>query len=116
MQIVELENLQTLTDFVVGNQEVGLSVRELSKFPNLGGKLCIQNLHKVIDVSEVFDAKLKRKERIEELDVYWDEQTEDSPSQEVILEELQPSIYLKKLSIGFYGGKSFPSWLGDFSF
>jgi hypothetical protein len=116
MQLVELENLQTLTVFVVGEQEVGLSIRELSKFPNLRGKLHIQNLHKVIDVSEVCDTKLKSKEHIEELSLYWDKQTEDSPSQEVILDELQPSTNLKKLSIDFYGGTSFPSWLGDCSF
>ncbi|PNY05168.1 CC-NBS-LRR resistance protein [Trifolium pratense] len=116
MQLVELENLQTLTVFVVGQQEVGLSVRELSKFPNLRGKLHIQNLHKVIDVSEVCDTKLKSKEHIEELSLYWGKQTEDSPSQEVILDELQPSTNLKKLSISFYGGTSFPSWLGDCSF
>jgi hypothetical protein len=35
MQIVGLENLQTLTVFIVAKQETGLSVRELGKFPNL---------------------------------------------------------------------------------
>ncbi|XP_058721458.1 putative disease resistance RPP13-like protein 1 [Vicia villosa] len=117
-QVVGLENLQTLTVFLVAKQEIGLSVRELGKFPNLRGKLCIVNMHNGIDVSEVCDANLKNKEYLEELKVYWDGQTEDSPTptEKAILNELQPSINLKKLSIGFYGGTSFPSWLGDCSF
>ncbi|RHN66444.1 putative leucine-rich repeat domain, L domain-containing protein [Medicago truncatula] len=116
MQIVRLENLQTLTVFLVGKQKVGLSIRELGKFPNLRGKLCIKNLQNAIDVSEACDANLKHKVHLEELEVYWDQQTEESPTNEVILNELQPSINLKKLSIKFYGGISFPSWLGDCSF
>jgi hypothetical protein len=73
-------------------------------------------LHNIIDVSEVCDANSKSKEHLEELQVYWEEQTEDSPTKEVILNELQPSINLKNLSIAFYGRRSFPSWLGDCSF
>lgn len=68
-QIVELENLQTLTVFVVGKKEFRLSVRELRKFPNLRGRLRIQNLHNVIDFNEACDANLKSKEHIEELEV-----------------------------------------------
>jgi len=116
MQIVRLENLQTLTVFVVGDQEVRLSVRELGKFPNLRGKLCIQNLHNVTDVSEACDANLKSKEHLEELKLYWDEEYKDSSIDKVVLGALQPSTNLKKLSIDIYGGTSFPSWLGDSSF
>ncbi|WJX25681.1 hypothetical protein P8452_14697 [Trifolium repens] len=115
-QIVGLENLQTLSVFVVGKQEVGLSVRELGKFPYLRGKLSIKNLHNVIDVSEVCDANLKSKEHLEELELCCAENFEDSPIDKVVLDVLQPSINLKKLTIGLYGGTSFPSWLGDSSF
>jgi hypothetical protein len=111
-QIVGLENLQTLSVFVVGKQEVGLSVRELGKFPYLRGKLSIENLHNVIDVSEACDANLKSKEHFEEVELYF----EDSPKDKVVLDVLQPSINLKKLTIGLYGGTSFPCWLGDSSF
>jgi hypothetical protein len=45
-------------------------------------------LHNIIDVSEVCDANSKSKEHLEELQVYWEEQTEDSPTKEVILNEL----------------------------
>jgi Leucine-rich repeat (LRR) protein len=115
MQIVELKNLQTLTFFVVGKHGIGLSVSELGKFPNLRGKLCIQNLHNVIDVNEACDANLKSK-HLEKLELYWDKNFEDSPIDKVVLDALQPSINLKKLTIGSYGGTSFPSWLGDSSF
>ncbi|CAK8564995.1 unnamed protein product [Lathyrus sativus] len=138
IQIVGLENLQTLSVFIVGKQEVGLSVRELGKFPNIRGKLYIKNLHNVINVSEACDANLKNKELIEELKLCWneqthdsvlcwdeqthdsvlcwDEQTRDSQTDKAVLDGLQPSINLKKLTIDSYGGTSFPSWLGDSSF
>ncbi|XP_045790417.1 putative disease resistance RPP13-like protein 1 [Trifolium pratense] len=116
MEILELENLQTLTTFVVGNQKDGLSVRELGKFPNLQGKLCIQKLHNVIDVVEAYGANLKSKEHIEELILRWGDLTEDSQTARAVLDALQPSTNLKKLSIDLYGGTSIPSWLGDSSF
>lgn len=115
-EILGLENLQTLTTFVAGKKEDGLSVRELGKFPNLKGKLCIQKLHNVIDVVEAYDANLKSKEHIEELVLRWGELTEDSQTAKAVLDALQPSINLKKLSIDFYGGTSIPRWLGDSSF
>jgi hypothetical protein len=116
MEILELENLQTLTTFVVGDQKNGLSVRELGKFPNLQGKLCIQKLHNVNDFVEAYGANLKSKEHIEELILRWSELTEDSQTAKAVLDALQPSTNLKKLSIDLYGGTSIPSWLGDSSF
>jgi len=65
---------------------------------------------------EAFSANLKCKEQIEELVLQWGEQTEDHRTEKSVLDMLQPSINLKKLSIGYYGGKSFPSWLGGSSF
>ncbi|RHN52811.1 putative P-loop containing nucleoside triphosphate hydrolase, leucine-rich repeat domain, L [Medicago truncatula] len=116
MEILALENLQILTTFVAGKQGEGLSVKELDKFPNLWGKLCIQKLHNVIDVAEAYEANLKSKEHIEELVLLWGEPTEDSQTSKAVLDALQPPINLKKLSIDFYGGTSLPCWLGDFSF
>jgi len=113
MQIVGLNNLQTLTDFSVGKQDTGLSVKELGKFPNLQGKLCIKNLQNVIDAIEAFDVNMRNKEDIEELELQWSKQTEDSRIEKDVLDMLQPSFNLRKLSISLYGGTSFPSWLGD---
>ncbi|MCH86390.1 CC-NBS-LRR resistance protein, partial [Trifolium medium] len=96
--------------------QVGLSIKELRKFPHLQGKLTILNLHNVIDSMEAFAANLKSKEHIEELVLQWGEQTVDHQTDKNVLDVLQPSINMKKLTIGYYGGKSFPSWLGDSSF
>jgi hypothetical protein len=115
-QIVELENLQTLTVFVVGKQSIGLSIRELGRFPNLRGKLFIKNLENVIDVVGAYDTNLKSKEHIEELTIQWGKETDDSLKDKDVLDMLQPSPNLKKLSIDLYGGTSFPSWLGNSSF
>ncbi|CAJ2639062.1 unnamed protein product [Trifolium pratense] len=115
-QIVELENLQTLTVFVVGKENIGLSVRELGRFPKLRGKLFIKNLENVIDVVEAYDTNLKSKEHIDELTLHWGKETDDSLKDKDVLDKLQPSSNLKKLSIDLYGGTSFPRWLGDSSF
>ncbi|CAK8565007.1 unnamed protein product [Lathyrus sativus] len=115
-QIAELENLQTLNVFVVGKKNIGLSVRELGKFPKLRGKLVIKNLQNVIDVMEASDTNLKSKEHIGKLTLQWDEETDDTLNERNVLDMLQPSANLEKLSIISYGGTSFPSWFGDPSF
>ncbi|KAK2386229.1 putative disease resistance RPP13 protein [Trifolium repens] len=116
MEIAKLENLQTLTVFVVGERHVGLSIKELSKFPNLQGKLTIKNLHSVVNAREAEDANLKSKEKIEELELLWGKQSEDSQKVKAVLAMLQPPTSLKSLNINLYGGTSFPSWLGNSSF
>ncbi|KAK2386252.1 putative disease resistance RPP13 protein [Trifolium repens] len=116
VEIARLEDLQTLTVFVVGERHVGLSIKELRKFTNLQGKLTIKDLHNVIDAKEAEDAKLKSKEKIEELELLWGKQSEDSQKVRVVLAMLQPPIILKSLNIDLYGGTSFPSWLGNSSF
>ncbi|CAJ2639408.1 unnamed protein product [Trifolium pratense] len=113
MKIARLENLQTLTVFIVGKQHVGLSIKELRKFPNLQGKLTIKNLHNVVDATEAEDVNLKSKEKIEELELLWGKQSEDSQNVKAVLAMLQPPTSLKSLNIDLYGGTSFPSWLGN---
>ncbi|RXH93001.1 hypothetical protein DVH24_013577 [Malus domestica] len=44
------------------------------------------------------------------------EEADDSIKERHVLESLQPSVNLVKLTIRFYGGTSFPDWLGDSSF
>ena len=116
MEIVKLKNLQTLSYFVVGRGQVGLSVKEHRIFTHLQGRFNIKNLHNVIDAMEAYDADLKRKDHIEELELQWGTQTEDSKREMDVLDALRPSINLKTLRIDLYGGTSFPSWLADSSF
>ncbi|KAL1370551.1 putative disease resistance RPP13-like protein 1 isoform X1 [Arachis hypogaea] len=115
VEIAKLEYLQSLTRFIVSKQQHGLKLAEMRKFPNLQGKLCISKLENVFDPSDACQANLKEKNQIEEILLEWsDSILEDS--QQVVLEHLQPSTSLKKLSVKYYGGSTFPSWLGDSSF
>ncbi|XP_058788541.1 putative disease resistance RPP13-like protein 1 [Vicia villosa] len=116
MEIGELENLQTLSVFLVGKRNKGLSIKELRKFPNLQGKFTIENLNNIVDAKEAEDANLKNKEKIEELELIWGKESEDSLNVKIVLEMLQPPINLKSLVIDLYGGTSFPNWLGNSSF
>ncbi|AES69664.1 putative P-loop containing nucleoside triphosphate hydrolase, leucine-rich repeat domain, L [Medicago truncatula] len=116
VEIGGLENLLTLTLFLVGKRNAGLSIKELRKFPNLQGKLTIKNLDNVVDAREAHDANLKSKEKIEELELIWGKQSEDSHKVKVVLDMLQPPMSMKSLNICLYDGTSFPSWLGNSSF
>jgi len=68
------------------------------------------------DAKEAHYANLKSKVQIEDLELLWGKHSEDSLKVKVVLDMLQPPMKLKSLKIDFYGGTSFPSWLGDFSF
>ncbi|AES69608.2 putative P-loop containing nucleoside triphosphate hydrolase, leucine-rich repeat domain, L [Medicago truncatula] len=116
MEMLKLTNLQTLTLFLVGKPYVGLSIKELSRFTNLRRKLVIKNLENIVDATEACDANLKSKDQIEELEMIWGKQSEDSQKVKVLLDMLQPPINLKSLNICLYGGTSFSSWLGNSSF
>ncbi|AES69619.2 putative P-loop containing nucleoside triphosphate hydrolase, leucine-rich repeat domain, L [Medicago truncatula] len=116
MEMLKLTNLQTLTLFLVGKPYVGLSIKELSRFTNLRRKLIIKNLENIVDATEACDANLKSKDQIEELEMIWGKQSEDSQKVKVLLDMLQPPINLKSLNICLYGGTSFSSWLGNSSF
>ncbi|KAL4342689.1 hypothetical protein AHAS_Ahas11G0003500 [Arachis hypogaea] len=115
LEIAKLENLQSLSRFIVSKQQNGLKLAELRKFPLLQGELCISKLENVIDPSDACQANLKEKKQIKELLLKWSHSTLED-SHQVVLEHLQPSTNLKKLTVKCYGGTSFPNWLGDSSF
>ncbi|KAG4909269.1 hypothetical protein JHK87_055385 [Glycine soja] len=114
-QICRLQYLRTLTVFIVGKQD-GLSIRDLRKFPYLLGKLSILNLQNVVNPVDAFRANLKNKEQIEELMLEWGSNPQDPQIEKDVLNNLQPSTNLKKLNIKYYGGTSFPNWIGHSSF
>ncbi|XP_027342657.1 putative disease resistance protein At3g14460 [Abrus precatorius] len=114
-QICRLQDLRTLTSFIVGKED-GLRISELRKFPYLRGELSILKLQNVFDPRDAFQANLKNKEQIEELMLEWGRDPQDSQAEKDVLDNLQPSTMLKKLSIRYYNGTSFPNWLGDSSY
>ncbi|KAI9077505.1 hypothetical protein K1719_040527 [Acacia pycnantha] len=115
-QVAKLQNLQSLSTFVVGKQPDGLGIKELKRLPHLQGKLSILNLQNVVDSMDALEANLKRRENIEELVLEWDCDAQDSQAVKNVLNMLQPSTNLKRLTIKHYGGTRFPIWVGDSSF
>ncbi|KAL4631815.1 hypothetical protein ACB092_04G004700 [Castanea dentata] len=102
--------LQTLQFFHVGPGE-GYRIKELGCLKNLRGKIKIYKLENVEDKEEAKSAKLKEKE-IFKLGLKWN-YSKDSYDKDVkVLEGLQPHPNLKSLTIKYYGGKKFPSWVG----
>eukprot|EP00261_Vitis_vinifera_P032029 XP_019073272.1 PREDICTED: putative disease resistance RPP13-like protein 1 [Vitis vinifera] len=113
-----LTNLQTLSKFIVGKGN-GSSIQELKHLLDLQGELSIQGLHNVRNTRDAVDACLKNKCHIEELTMGWSGDFDDSRNElneMLVLELLQPQRNLKKLTVEFYGGPKFPSWIGNPSF
>jgi len=114
VQISRLENLQTLSDFVVSIQDVGLKLSDLGKHSHLRENLTISQLQNATDSSHAFQANLEMKKQIDELVLQWSGTSpSNSQIQSVVLEQLRPSTNLKSLTINGYGGNNFPSWLGS---
>ncbi|CBI35139.3 unnamed protein product, partial [Vitis vinifera] len=96
-----------------------LDITELKNCSNLQGVLSISGLQEVVDVGEARAANLKDKKKIEELTMQWSNDCWDARNDKRelrVLESLQPRENLRRLTIAFYGGSKFPSWLGDPSF
>nr|XP_028955167.1 putative disease resistance RPP13-like protein 1 isoform X1 [Malus domestica]XP_028955168.1 putative disease resistance RPP13-like protein 1 isoform X1 [Malus domestica]XP_028955169.1 putative disease resistance RPP13-like protein 1 isoform X1 [Malus domestica]XP_028955170.1 putative disease resistance RPP13-like protein 1 isoform X1 [Malus domestica]XP_028955171.1 putative disease resistance RPP13-like protein 1 isoform X1 [Malus domestica]XP_028955172.1 putative disease resistance RPP13-l len=108
-----LKSLRTLTAFVLG-KSTGSSIAELRELSHLGGKISILNLQNVVGA---IDALLKDKKDLNEVELSWGRVvSNDSVKERYVLERLQPAVNLVKLTIRFYGGISFPNWVGDSSF
>ena len=111
-QICKLGSLQTLSKFIVSKGS-GLRIRDLGNLTQLLGKLSILGLQNMVNMKEAMDANLKNRHKIEDLTVelgYVDAQNE------TLTEMLEPHQNLKKLTVQWYWGFKFPSWIGDPSF
>ncbi|XP_028961125.1 putative disease resistance RPP13-like protein 1 [Malus domestica] len=117
VQMGRLKSLRTLTAFVLGESTRSGGIGELGQLSNLRGKLSILNLQNVVNPIDALGANLKDKKDLNEVELAWGhEEADDSIKERHVLESLQPSVNLVKLTIRFYGGTSFPDWLGDSSF
>ncbi|XP_070680614.1 putative disease resistance protein At3g14460 isoform X2 [Malus domestica] len=117
VQMCRLKSLRTLTAFVLGESTRSGGIGELGQLSNLRGKLSILNLQNVVNHMDALGANLKDKKDLNEVELAWGrEDANDSVKERHVLESLQPSVNLVKLTIRFYGGTSFPDWLGDSSF
>ncbi|XP_047976154.1 disease resistance protein RGA2-like [Salvia hispanica] len=109
-EIGSLTSLRTLEYFKVGDEN-GCKIEELGSLNGLKGKLEISFLERV-DSKEVAEkASLSHKSKLLDLCLRWDEHREgESPTDENVLEGLQPHSNLKMLVIKGFKAKRFPSW------
>ncbi|GKV12647.1 hypothetical protein SLEP1_g23770 [Rubroshorea leprosula] len=117
LRIGKLINLQILSKFSVA-KDSQFGIRELKDLLHLKGELSITGLENVVHVGDA-DANLMDKHGIDGLHLKWGTEFLDHQKEEdemLVLDMLKPSKNLKELTISFYGGTRFPSWLGDPSF
>ncbi|EOY20017.1 LRR and NB-ARC domains-containing disease resistance protein, putative [Theobroma cacao] len=105
-----LTSLQTLTNFVVGCG--GSQIKELGTLLDLR-TLSLSELQNVTSASDATKASLNAKKYLNELQLQWSGTSTDPTKEGEILRNLEPCKELKNLTIRFYGGIEFPSWLGD---
>ncbi|KAL3749002.1 hypothetical protein ACJRO7_010138 [Eucalyptus globulus] len=118
LNIGNLRNLIILPKFVVGPEE-GSRLKELKNLPHLQGDLLISELQKVEEVRDAIDANLFEKQDLSNLFLHWNEDSGDSRNTKCeakVLHSLRPHSNIKNLTISYYGGGIFPSWLGDPSY
>ncbi|XVF53320.1 hypothetical protein PTKIN_Ptkin05aG0089900 [Pterospermum kingtungense] len=101
LRMGRLTNLQTLSDFVVGT--------------GIHGTLTISGLQNVTNIKDAMQAKLETKKNLDELVLEWSRinVSRDEAVETEVFDVLQPHESLKKLTIKYYGGIEFPSWMGD---
>ncbi|XP_039687700.1 putative disease resistance RPP13-like protein 1 isoform X2 [Medicago truncatula] len=116
--IGNLNNLQALPYFIVEEQNES-DLKELGKLNHLHGTIDIKGLGNVIDPADAATANLKDKKHLEELHLTFNGTREEMDGSKVecnvsVFEALQPKSNLKKLTITYYNGSSFPNWLSGF--
>ena len=108
----KLKNLKVvMNSFNVGHgRELG--IQQLGEL-NLDGSLSIGELQNIENSVDALEADMKNKTLLVDLTLRWGRNGNsiDSKKDEEVIENLQPSQKLKKLSIFRYGGKQFPNWL-----
>ncbi|XP_031264027.1 putative disease resistance RPP13-like protein 1 [Pistacia vera] len=113
----ELRCLRTLSNFIVG-KDTGSRLKDLKDLKFLQGELCISRLENVNE-QDIGETILRDKKDLEMLSLKWRSQSDNSSNkaaEENVLDMLRPHGNIKGLIINGYGGKRFPSWIGDSSF
>ncbi|KAL5565896.1 hypothetical protein UlMin_029060 [Ulmus minor] len=112
-QINKLKSLQMLGTFVVVRKDDGTNIAELKEFPNFRGALKIKILQNVFKAEDALQAQLREKKYLEELELEWGYEANDSEYEKNLLDNLLPNTTLRGLVIRNYGGTIFPNWVGS---
>ncbi|XP_078158255.1 putative disease resistance protein RGA1 [Carex rostrata] len=111
----QLSNLQTLTTYIVGEENTSTGIDQI-KGLHLGGLLELYNLRKVKTVTVAKEADLVSKTNLDRLTLNWGTEplvmSKDNNDLGV-LEALQPHTQLKVLKVQQYGGGEFAAWLAN---
>ncbi|XP_039162445.1 putative disease resistance RPP13-like protein 1 [Eucalyptus grandis] len=116
--IGNLKNIIILSKFVV-EPEKGSKLKELKNLQNLQGEFFISELQKVEEVRDAIDANLFRKQGLSNLFLSWNKNFGNFRNIEHearVLHSLRPHTNLESLTISYYGGGIFPSWLNGPSY
>ncbi|KAH1232681.1 putative disease resistance RPP13-like protein 1 [Glycine max] len=107
MHLGKLKNLQVLSSFYVGTT-TEFGIQQLGEL-NLHGRLSIGELQNIQNPWDALAADLKNKIHLAELELEWNQNSDDLTKERDVFENLHPSKHLKKLSIRNYGDKQFPN-------
>ncbi|KAL5802106.1 hypothetical protein ACOSQ4_030411 [Xanthoceras sorbifolium] len=116
--IKDLKNLRTLSNFVVGKKS-GSDLQDLKYLKFLSGELHISRLENATNLQDGRESILGDKNGLKVLHLEWGSQFDESRNEEAeenVLGTLRPHKNLIELCVKFYGGRRFPSWVGDPSF
>ncbi|KAK8631356.1 hypothetical protein V6N13_080109 [Hibiscus sabdariffa] len=104
--------LRTLPIFKVGTTRRS-GIGELGGLVELAGELDIFDLQNVRNKGEAQKAKLREKKKLHKLGYHWQGEREAfcNDDDEEVLEGLEPHSNLRSLSIVYYKGGHYPSWL-----
>ncbi|XVF82843.1 hypothetical protein PTKIN_Ptkin16aG0082900 [Pterospermum kingtungense] len=105
----------------ISGKQNGSSIHELGNLKHLCGRLAISGLRNVVCASDAKDANLKEKMNLKELQLIWRKDfdidiDEVKKRDREVLEQLEPYTNVELLVISFYGGTTFPKWVGHSSF
>ncbi|KAM7486539.1 hypothetical protein LguiA_002548 [Lonicera macranthoides] len=112
MWLGQLTCLQTLPWFDVG-REKGHRIEELGCLKHLRGMVLIRYLEQVSGREEAQKANLFEKTNAYKLQFQWscDREVNTKNDDEEVLEGLQPHSHLKSLSVQYFLGNKFPTWM-----
>ncbi|XP_078158253.1 putative disease resistance protein RGA3 [Carex rostrata] len=111
----KLSNLQTLTTYIVGEENTNTGIDQI-KGLHLGGLLELYNLRKVKNVKIAKGADLVSKTNLDRLTLNWGTEPlvmSKGNNDLGVLEALQPHTQLKVLKVQQYGGREFAAWLAN---